>query len=53
MFLGDHHGLIEFTRLLKAHVEDLISEYGVIAVEARLYTEDPHSYRLKSTVVYD
>ncbi|XP_052269891.1 guanylate cyclase 32E-like [Dreissena polymorpha] len=48
VFLGDHHGLIDFSRLLKAHVEDRISEYVVIAVYERLYTEDPHSYLLKT-----
>ncbi|KAH3856246.1 hypothetical protein DPMN_098830 [Dreissena polymorpha] len=47
VFLGDHHGLIDFSRLLKAHVEDRISEYVVIAVDERLYTEDPHTYLLK------
>ncbi|WAR19298.1 GCY3E-like protein [Mya arenaria] len=48
VFLGDHHGLIDFSRLLKAFLEDRISEYVVIAVDERLYTEDPVSYLLKT-----
>jgi len=48
VFLGDMHGLIDFSRLLKAVQRDMISEFVTIAMDERLYTEDPEAYLLKS-----
>jgi len=47
IFLGDNHGLIDFCRLLKQVLGERISEYVVISVDERLYTENPASYLVK------
>ncbi|XP_053400779.1 guanylate cyclase 32E-like [Mercenaria mercenaria] len=47
VFLGDIHALIDFNRLLKALLQDTVSEYVVIAVDERFYTEDPEQYLIK------
>ena len=48
MFLGDYHGLIDFVRLLRDILGDKTNDYVVIAMDERLYTEDPTTYIVKS-----
>lgn len=48
VFLGDYHGLIDFVRLLKVILKDKTSDYVVIAMDERLFTEDPTTYFVKT-----
>lgn len=50
VFLGDNHGLIDFCRLLKQVLGDKMSEYVVISVDERLYTNNPLAYLVKCNV---
>lgn len=48
VFLGDYHGLIDFVRLLRDILGDKTNDYVVIAMDERLYTEDPTTYIVKT-----
>ena len=51
VFLGDYHGLIDFVRLLKVILKDKTSDYVVIAMDERLFTDDPATYFAKSKII--
>ena len=51
VFLGDYHGLIDFVRLLRVILKEKTSDYVVIAMDERLFTEDPTTYFVKSKII--
>ena len=51
VFLGDYHGLIDFVRLLRVILKEKTSDYVVIAMDERLFTEDPTTYFVKSKMI--
>ena len=50
-FLGDYRGLIDFVRLLRVIRKEKTSEYVVIAIDERLFTEDPTTHFVKSKTI--
>ena len=51
VFPDEYHGLIDFVRHLKVIMKDKTSDFVVIAMGERLFTDDPTTYFAKSKIM--